>query len=356
MVCPVCDAEVYEHDVESCWMCGTLLATWTESDRKYHSQPLFRCCRCGECPSPGDRACRQCHAHFLKRAPAWLDADFPGWMEIFEFEPDESVRDDWKPEATFWCVGCDMDVAPGQAQCQTCGLRFYKPTQNSSVFIEPDPEPKCTSVPAAATTPNTVAVPSPAIAPPAVGSAHNPTHSTHVSDGKAARIAARIIPPRARLLAERQASYKVLLASGSIRPVPSLKWLSGQPVVCTRGHQSQFGLFAHRPGYGTLDCLPDFKEFGRHNRLAAAFHGWSGAAKDNINDRDPKLDVCWSLGCPMCGTDQYTFEAETLRDYAMCTASADYWWVFCHLYRIDFKTCGNCELRKNYWTSLRSLE
>ena len=346
MVCPVCDAEVHDRDVETCLECETPLATWEECHLESFSRPLFRCRRCGECPSSGDRACRQCDAHFLKCAPAWLDAEFPGWVESDELDPD----------TTFICISCDVKVALGQAQCGTCGLRFCRPTENSSVFLEPDPETETVPVPAAAPTLKIVTVPTPAMNQPTVGSVRNPARRAHASGGKAAVIAARIIPPRARLVAERQASYKALLASGSIRPVPGVKWLSGQAVVCAHGHRSHFGLFACLPGYGTLDSLPDFKEFGGHNRLAAALHVRSGTARDNINDRDPERDVRWQLGCPTCGTDLYTFEAKALQEYAMCTASPDLFWVFCHLYRRDTGMCGNCEIRRVYWDALRSLE
>ena len=384
MVCPVCDAEVCDHDVESCPECGTALATWGEYDLEFYARPLIRCCRCGECPSSGDRACRQCHAHFLKRAPVWLNAEFPGWTESTE----------WDSDAMFSCISCEMRVVLGGPRCEICGLRFYRPTEDSAetdlaiireatsnltahpdrdvapavlysydgtidLKCVPDPEPEAVSVPAAAATPTFVTTPTPATAQPTVGSVRRPVRTAHKVEGVAAAaavIAARMIPPRAKLLAERQSSYKALIASGGIRPVLNIKWLSGQSVVCAQGHHSNFGLFACRPGYGPLDCLPDFKEVGWNDRLATALHVRGGAARDNINDRDPERDVRWSLGCPVCGTDLYAFEAAALRDYVMCTASADYWWVFCHLYRRDLAMCGNCEIRRIYWDALRSLE
>lgn len=386
MICPICDAEVYDLEAESCPECQTALASWEVCSVKFHARPLIRCCCCGECPSSGDRACRQCQAHFLKRVPAWLDTEFPGW----------STSDEQTADPILSCVCCDMEVLPERAKCEICGLNFHRPTELSAVkhlemalthqredaleFTEANPpqanahaaipdlgkaslkrvlnnkheevQPPPVAVPL-----KTVAAPVPVTAKPTVVPILASTRRVRTRGEEiAAQIAARIIPPKAKLLAERQASYKTLLASGSIRPVLSVKWLSGQSVVCARGHPSNFGLFVHRPGYGTLNSLPDFKSTHWQDRLGAAFQARGGTATDDINDRDPKLDVCWSLGCPMCGTDQYTFEAEALRDYAMCTASADYWWVFCHLYRRDAGTCGNCELRSNYWASLRLLE
>lgn len=171
----------------------------------------------------------------------------------------------------------------------------------------------------------------------------------------AREVAARIIPTKTRLLTKRQASYKSQITSGSIRRVPSVKWLSDQPVVCAHGHRSTFGLFASLPGYGTLNILPE-SDSRTHNRHGFALHRLGGAGLHNINDRDPNLDVRWQLGCPTCGTNLYVFEAQALREYMMCTTSPDLFWVFCHLYRRDSGICGNCELRRNYWTSLRSLE
>ena len=388
MICPVCDAEVWDLEAASCRECGTLLASWEACDRKFHARSLVRCCRCGECPCPGDRVCRQCQVRFLKRVPAWLNAEFPGW-----FDSDEQA-----PVSTFHCISCEMEVLEGSAKCRICGFHFYKPAEISAInplemvlARHNDAPPAFTSanpssahVPAAAPALSTdaskrvsdtkrkqtpplltpvpaklITIPPPVPVQPTVKPVNNPTRKARKGErlaAVAAVIVARIISPRAKLLAERQASYKALLASGSIRPVPSLKWLSRQPVVCAQGHRTQFGLFADRSDYGTLDSIPDFKPVTWQDRLAAAFQARDGAARDDINDRDPELDVCWSLGCPMCGTDQYTFEAAALRDYVMCTASADYWWVFCHLYRKDSKTCGNCELRRNYWTALRALE
>ena len=171
----------------------------------------------------------------------------------------------------------------------------------------------------------------------------------------AREVAARIIPTKTRLLSERQASYKVLIASGSIRPVSSVKWLSEQSVVCAHGHRSNFGLFASLPGYGTLNILPE-SDSRTHNRRGIALRRLGGVGFHNINDRDPSHDVRWQLGCPTCGTNLYMFEAQALREYMMCTTSPDLFWVFCHLYRRDSGTCGNCEIRKGYWGAQRSLE
>jgi len=591
MICPVCDAELYDLEAESCSECQTALAGWKVCDQEFHARPLLRCCRCGECPSPRDRACRQCHSRFLKRVPTWLDNQFPGW---FYHDEDDTA-------STHYCISCNMEVLTGSMQCGICGFGFHKSTQDTTAnageaekvtlavipqveedlavaretmsdlevddgeavapvvpytheelgaiivsrakaifdinlcptlafglarisqgtagnainllktvvrmaqaenttkltgaeitntlvsislkrmgrdpwvgldrsqrkylvalagaggrglsaaslatmsnekvstietMVEPfllqrsglpcfsdadrqyhriggafvtrsrsgrcptiltfkylemvqalqddDPDwfagenlssndahthaPDLSKddlehipnieevlVPVAVTPPKHATTPMPAMAQPTVGSARNPARRAHKGDGMTAVIAARIIPPRVRLLAERQAIYKALLASGIIRPVPSIKWLSGQSVICAHGHRSHFGLFAHRPEYGTLDSLPDFTPVNWKDRLAAALQARGGTAKDDINDRDPDHDVCWSLGCPICGTAEYTFATPALRDYVMCIASADYWWVFCHLYRRDLGTCGNCELRKIYWEALRSL-
>jgi hypothetical protein len=166
---------------------------------------------------------------------------------------------------------------------------------------------------------------------------------------------------RARLFMEREASYQALIANGSIRPVPSAKWLSDQPVVCANGHRSQFGLFATLPGYGTLACLPDLDRTGRCwqrrvETLASVLLKRRCSARHHINDRDPALDGHWCLACPACGTDSYTFESPSVREYKMYTASADLFWVLCHLYHRQFPRCGACEVRRSYWDALGSLE
>ena len=123
MNCPICDAEVYDLEAESCSECQTAFASWEACSVKFHARPLIRCCCCGECPSSGDRACRQCQAHFFKRVPTWLDAEFPGW----------STSDEQTAVSTLSCVCCDMEVLPGRAKCEICGFNFHRPTELSAV-------------------------------------------------------------------------------------------------------------------------------------------------------------------------------------------------------------------------------
>ncbi|MGI4790145.1 MAG: hypothetical protein ACRYFS_14995 [Janthinobacterium lividum] len=175
------------------------------------------------------------------------------------------------------------------------------------------------------------------------------------------KIATRIIPQKTRLLTERQASYKALIANGSIRPVPSAKWLSGQSVVCANGHRSAFGLFASLSGYGTFANLPDFNHLGsgwgwKVDKWAARLLWQRGAEGQTIRDRDPRNDGHLEMACPTCGVASYTFEEPSLRDYAMCTASADLFWLLCHPYHKKYLKCIACELRKSYWNALRSLD
>ncbi len=133
----------------------------------------------------------------------------------------------------------------------------------------------------------------------------------------------------------------------------------GWPACAKRSKKGAAALWTPGSGAGSLPGSWCLRESDGSNVVILVKSGGEKAIpawQDCFRKLSPELDVRWSLGCPMCGTDQYTFETAALRDYVMCTASADYWWVFCHLYRRDSGPCGNCEIRKGYWGAQRSLE
>lgn len=188
--------------------------------------------------------------------------------------------------------------------------------------------------------------------------AANPPQSRRPTARDAAQ---RLKAQRASLSSGREASYQSLIAADSIRPVPSVRWLSKQPVVCAHGHRSSFGLFATLPGYGTLSNLPDIPEVESGWRRRAecwkkALLRRPCATVHPIHDRDPQFDGRWCLACPTCGTETYSFEAEALQEYVMCPVSPDLFWLCCHLHQRRLGGCAACEVRRKWWAALRVLE